>query len=299
MALTKVTIETTGRGSARSVSEKLSHHTPEPLAVTEFENVESRGWRVEAYFEDAPDLAGLASALGLGGSDVSISSEPVPDENWVTLSQAALPPVIAGRFVIHGSHDRGRVGWRATAIEIDAGEAFGTAHHATTLGCLLALDTLAHRSAPRRVLDLGCGSGVLAIAASRVLPRARVLASDIDPTAVEVARSNIRLNRAQGRVRALCAVGLHHTELRREAPFDLVLANILAGPLIHLAPSVAQAIAPGGIAVLSGILSEQAMEVQAAWRAAGFSMQGKLLLNGWATLVMRRQQNSASRRRLV
>ena len=299
MALTKVTIETAGRGSARTVSEKLSQHTPEPLAVTEFENVASRGWRVEAYFVDAPDLADLASALGLAGPDVAISSEAVPDENWVTLSQAALPPVTAGRFVVHGSHDRDRVGWRATAIEIDAGEAFGTAHHATTLGCLLALDTLVHRQTPRRVLDLGCGSGVLAIAASRVLPRAHVLASDIDPTAVEVARSNIRLNRAQGRVRALCAVGLDHRELRRGAPFDLVLANILAGPLIHLAPRVAQAITPGGIAVLSGILSEQAMEVQAAWRAAGFSVQSQLLLNGWATLVLRRQSTSAGRPRIV
>ena len=176
MALTKVTIDTTGRGSTRVVSEKLSHYTPEPLAVTEFEIPASQGWRVEAYYEDPPDIVALAVELGLG-DDASISSGLVPDENWVTLSQAALPPVIAGRFVVHGSHDRARVGRRAMAIEIDAGEAFGTAHHATTLGCLLALDGLAHRRAPRRVLDLGCGSGVLAIAAARVLPRARILAS--------------------------------------------------------------------------------------------------------------------------
>lgn len=286
MALTKVTIDTTGRGSTRVVSEKLSHYTPEPLAVTEFEIPASQGWRVEAYYEDPPDIVALAVGLGLG-DDASISSGLVPDENWVTLSQAALPPVIAGRFVVHGSHDRARVGRRAMAIEIDAGEAFGTAHHATTLGCLLALDGLAHRRAPRRVLDLGCGSGVLAIAAARVLPRARILASDIDPTAVDVARANICLNRAQGRVRALCAVGLNHTELRRAAPFDLVLANILAGPLIVLAPTVARAVRPGGIAVLSGILAEQAMEVEAAWRAAGFSILEKRLLNGWTTLVLR------------
>ena len=287
MALTKLTIETRGRGSSRVVSEKLALTIPEPLAITEFENLQSQGWRVEAYYEEAPDVSALATEFGL--DDATISTELVPDENWVTLSQAALPPVIAGRFVVHGSHDRARVGRRALAIEIDAGEAFGTAHHATTLGCLLALDALVHRTSPRRVLDLGCGSGVLAIAAARVLPRARILASDIDPTAVDVARANIHLNREHGRVRALCAVGLDHRELRRAAPFDLVLANILAGPLIVLAPTVALAVRRGGIAVLSGILTEQAMEVEAAWRAASFSMVEKRLLNGWATLVLRRR----------
>lgn len=287
MALTKVTIETSGRGSAREVSEKVSLSVPEPLALTEFENPATLGWRVEAYYDYAPDIAALAVELGLG-DDTTIAADLVPDENWVTLSQAALPPVIAGRFVVHGSHDRARVGRRAMAIEIDAGEAFGTAHHATTLGCLLALHRLIHRTSPRRVLDLGCGSGVLAIAAARVLPAARILASDIDPTAVDVARKNIHLNREQGRVRALCAVGLDHRELRRAAPFDLVLANILAGPLIVLAPTVALAIRRGGHAVLSGILTEQAMEVEAAWRAAGCTIVEKRRLNGWTTLVLRR-----------
>jgi ribosomal protein L11 methyltransferase len=290
MALSKLTVEVRDRGGARAVSERLSGFVPEPLALTEFENAATAGWRVEAYFEDAPELALVVAELSEVATPTGLSIEAVPDENWVSISQAALPPVVAGRFIVHGSHDTARVGHRLWAIEIDAGEAFGTAHHATTLGCLLALDGLA-RSRPaklRRVLDLGCGSGVLAIAAARVLPAAKILASDIDPAAVAVARANVARNRARGRVEVICATGLAHPVLRRAQPFDLVLANILAGPLIAMAPDLARAIRRGGIAVLSGILIEQVYEVEAAWTHVGFCLRQKRLLNGWAVLCLER-----------
>ena len=287
MPLVKLTVAATGVAAARAAGERLALLVPEPVAITEFEAPPTGGWRVEAYFETAPRLGDVAAATGL---DVALLRlEDVPDENWVAISQAALPPVVAGRFVVHGSHDRARVGLRPGAIEIDAGEAFGTAHHATTLGCLEALDRLTrHRSGQRtirRVLDLGCGSGVLAIAAARALPDARVIASDIDAKAVEVARGNLRRNRVARRVALATAAGFAHPVLR--GPFELVLANILAGPLIVLAPALARVLAPAGMAVLSGILAEQSREVEAAYRAAGLSLDQKRILAGWATLVLR------------
>ncbi len=161
----------------------------------------------------------------------------------MAISQAALPPVIAGRFVVHGSHDRGRIPYGPRAIVVDAGEAFGTAHHATTLGCLLAIDKLARAGRFRRVLDLGCGSGVLAIAAARCMRGAQVIATDSDPIAVEVARANADANGAR-RIATACALGLDHPWLRHAAPFDLIIANILAGPLRTLAGSVSTLAAP-------------------------------------------------------
>ena len=211
------------------------------------------------------------------------------DENWVAISQAALPPVAAGRFLVHGSHDSRRIGRRSWALEIDAGEAFGTAHHATTQGCLMAIDRLARRvGGIRRIADIGCGSGVLALAASRVWPHARIAASDLDPVAVGVARDNARRNRAHARISFVAAAGLAHPVLRRQSPYDLVLANILAGPLIRLAPNVASHVRTGGHLVLSGILGEQAREVIATYRMAGFRLDQHHLDHNWSTLVLRK-----------
>lgn len=280
----KLSLETGGLAEARAAGERLMLAVPEPSAVTEFENPATGGWRVEAYFADAPEAARLAPLVGVDAAGMHV--ERVPDENWVVVSQAALPPVAAGRFVVHGSHDRAHVGFRPGAIEIDAGEAFGTAHHATTLGCLLALDRLARGRRYRRVLDLGCGSGVLAIAAARALPDARIVASDVDPEAIAVARANVARNRARARIAVLAARGLAHPRLRAAAPFDLVLANILAGPLILLALPMARAVAHRGTVVLSGILAEQTAEVEAAWRTAGFVLVERRVLNGWSTLVL-------------
>ena len=262
---------------------------PAPLAVTLFET-KPTGYVVEAYFAAPFALAALAAALRELGETLpaAVTLEDVPDENWVAISQAALPPVQAGRFTVHGSHDRARVGGGPTKIEIDAGEAFGTAHHATTEGCLAALDRVVRRRDFRSVLDLGCGSGVLAIAAARLLPCARVAASDIDPEAVRVAAANARVNRMAGRVRFAAATGFDHPRLRAAHQFDLILANILAAPLIRLAPRVRAAMRTGGIAILSGLLIEQAPAVIAVYRAQQFALVAHDRIAGWSTLTLRR-----------
>ncbi len=215
--------------------------------------------------------------------------EAVPDANWVALSQASLPPVAAGRLVVHGSHDRARFAMQRRAVEIEAGEAFGTGYNATTALCLQALDGLAKRRVFARVLDLGCGSGVLAIAAARLLPAARVVAVDNDRRAVAIARENARLNRVAARVRVLEAAGFAHRALRWARRFDLVLANILPGPLVALAPDMRRALRAAGVIVLSGVLDHQAREVAAVYRSAGFSMVRRLQAQGWTALVLARR----------
>src|SRR5262245_4458632 len=289
MPLFKLRIEAADADAARSAAGLLTELiSPEPLAVTCFEARPPR-FTVEAYYAAAPSLALLEPMLaGLAGLDTP-ALEEVPDLNWLALSQAALPPVEAGRLLVHGSHDRARFALRRTAIEIEAGEAFGTGHNPTTAGCLAALEMLLRGRRFRRVLDLGCGSGVLAIAAARLLPGAEVFAVDNDPIATEVARANARLNRTGYRVRVLTATGFAHPMLRRAQPFDLVLANILPGPLLRLATEMRRAIAPGAIAVLSGLLNHQAPEVAMAYRAAGFQLLRDERRAGWAILTLKRR----------
>lgn len=280
-------------GAARSISGLIEESvTHSPLAVSLFE-APSNGWIVDAYYEDAIEPATIT---GIIGTDARVAVEAVPDENWVAVSQAGLPPVAAGRFLVHGSHDRAIGCKHRNAIEIDAGEAFGTAHHATTLGCLLAIDRLARQRNFQRVLDLGCGSGVLAIAVGRVLPVAMITASDFDPEAVRVARENVHKNALGARINLVAALGLEHPLLRRRAPFDLVVANILAEPLIRLAQRLAKAVQPRGIVVLSGILQSQAAAVLAAYTAAGFARIRADRLNGWVILTLERRGQYPQRR---
>lgn len=276
-----------GRAAADCIGELAA---PEPLAITLFEH-QPPAFVVEAYYDAEPALEPIVRALAALGAGVGQPSlEVVPDANWVALSQAALPPVIAGRFLVHGSHDRQRLGARRAAIEIEAGEAFGTGHGATTALCLEAIDHLARRRHFKCVLDLGCGSGVLAIAATRAFSGARVLAVDNDPLAVAVARANVRLNRVAQRVSVLEATGFHHSLLRGARSFDLVLANLLPGPLLELAPEIRRALRPGGIAVLSGLLSPQAREVRATYDAAGFRLVEQRRRGGWAALTLARNR---------
>ncbi len=291
----KLVIETRDRDLARTLAGALQDLIdPAPDALTLFEEPgpapEPATWRIEAYYEPMPDAAATAAALEavLGKAPPPVRLVDVPQENWVALSQAALPPVIAGRFTVHGSHDRHRVPRGPNAILIDAGEAFGTAHHATTHGCLEAIDLLTRRRSFSNVLDLGCGSGVLAIAVARTLPRAHILATDLDAQSVVVARENMRANGAGARIEALVADGLAHPAIREAGRFDLLIANILAGPLIMLARDIAGAVRPGGSLVLSGLLVPQAPQVIAAYRAAGFRLDAHRRANGWSTLTLSR-----------
>lgn len=261
---------------------------PEPIAMTLFEARPPR-WLVEAYYDREVAVADAERALADLADRVDRAEvEMVPATNWVAVSQAALPPVKAGGFIVHGSHDRGRCGIGPHVIEIEAGEAFGSGHNPTTAGCLVALGCLLHRRRFARVLDLGCGSGVLAIAAARALPAARIVASDNDPLAAVIARDNVRINRVAGRVRVVTATGLAHPRLRPAGQFDLVLANILPDTLAKLAPGLRMAMRTGGVAVLSGILSDQVRSVRATFAAAGFRLLRWDRHAEWAVLTMTR-----------
>ena len=272
-----------GRAAADAIGELAA---PQALAVTLFEAVPP-AFVVEAYYDAEPPRDPIAVALAAIGAGLGAPTiDAVPEQNWVALSQASLAPIVAGRFIVHGSHDRHRFTLRGRAIEIDAGEAFGTGYNATTALCLEAIDDLTRRRRFARVLDLGCGTGILAIAAARALPDARVLAVDNDPVATAVARANARVNRVARRVRVVDAAGFDHPLLRQARAFDLVIANILAATLIDLAPQMRRAVRRGGVAILSGLLSHQAREVCAIYRAAGFQLMYQRQRDDWTALAL-------------
>jgi len=244
--------------------------------------------RVTLYFR-GPMVEGLVrdltiSAAGLAAAD-ALAFARIARKDWVLESLHDLKPVTAGRFVVHGAHDRGCAPVNRTAIQIEAAQAFGTGHHGTTLGCLLALDWLNKFAKPERILDLGTGSGVLAIAAVKSLHR-RVLASDVDAAAVRIARDNAWLNRSGPLLRVCRADGLAAADIRAGAPFDLVFANILLAPLQKLAAPLTRIIAPRGRIVLSGLLNAQANTARAAYRH--FVLERRIAIEGWATLVLKR-----------
>lgn len=244
------------------------------------------GWLAEIYFTEPPDMVTLQELINsVAGADVldDFKLEPLPDEDWVKKTQAGLYPIEAGQFFIHGSHDRARAKARPLAIEIDAGQAFGTAHHGTTRGCLMLIDRLAKKRQFRNALDLGTGSGVLAIAAAKTLCP-KIMASDIDPVAIKVATGNFARNGVSHKVRGIAAPGLRHPAIAHAAPFECVTANILAGPLIALAADIRDAMAPGGHLILSGLLDHQAREVIGRYRGQGFVIAAKLSLEGWTSL---------------
>ncbi|MBZ8135209.1 50S ribosomal protein L11 methyltransferase [Afifella sp. IM 167] len=279
------------RLGTRAESEELTDRLEAELAeegavISLFEAGEQ--WRLDVYHEggEAALKADLAAALGAIAGEFSYAE--LPEADWVGESLKGLAPVPAGRFLVHGAHDRQRLPAGRIAIEIDAGQAFGTGHHATTLGCLTVLDELSKRWQFERMLDLGTGTGLLAIALAK-LTRRPVLASDIDPLAVRIAGENAALNGAGHLVTTIVANGLRHPKIAAGAPYDLVVANILAGPLIALAPSVKRVVAPGGTAVLSGILAHQASRVTAAWRGQGFALQAARRFGEWSVLVLSRR----------
>ena len=277
-----------GKSQAEALGEALEELEPAPTGVGVFEVEDGKGiWEVGGYFLDQPndiDLALLSAAFGAGAFVVS----EVPDQDWVAKVRRELPPVEAGRFFVYGSHDaallpKGRIG-----LLIEAAMAFGTGHHGTTLGCLRAYDRLLDDGqAFNNVLDLGCGTAVLAMSAAR-MGAANVLASDIDPVAVEVAVANVKANGLVGRVDCVESIGFDAPVVRAGAPFDLIFANILKGPLIELAPDMAAHLTAGGMAILSGLLVEQADDILEVYRAQGLALEAREDLGEWSALTLRR-----------
>jgi ribosomal protein L11 methyltransferase len=278
---------------SRTLAEACARHLESEIdavaqALSLFEaDAAGTAWQIEAYFacaEDAVEAArGLEALPDAAGCAIAIDA--VGKTDWVRQSLQGLSVIKAGRFFVHGSHDRASRPCNTISIEIDAATAFGTGHHGSTRGCLLALDALLRRNKPKRVIDIGCGSGILAIAASRALRR-RVFASDIDAEAVQITAANARLNGAA--VMVVVAAGTRHPAIAAAAPFDLVLANILAKPLVRLAPALARVTALGGHMILSGLLAEQSRCIASVYGALGFTLANRFDETGWATLVMRR-----------
>ncbi len=246
-------------------------------------------WFLECYDNGALGAGVAVAALAQAGiAPRSEAIAAIPDADWVAETQKALPPVRAGRFIVHGSHDRART-LSQWAIEIDAGRAFGTAHHGTTKGCLLAIAALPAAIRPRTVLDLGTGSGVLAIAAAKTFAhRVSAAAADIDPIAIAVARENCRKNGAAASIRLHVGDGHKPAAAYAQAPFDIVVANILAKPLLKLAPRLRELTRRGGVLILSGLLAGQAREILGRYGATGFRLVQRRDLEGWATLTLRR-----------
>ena len=273
---------------ARQLTELLGEvFDPAETAVAAFETPDGRSWLLEAYFAFEPDpdaIRELARPL-LGDAVEAATFGTIAATDWVSASLDGLKPVRAGRFLVHGAHDRGAVRPNDLAVEIEAALAFGTGHHGTTAGCLLALDAELKRRRPRRILDVGTGTGVLAFAVAKALRRT-IVAGDIDPVAIAVARGNARLNGIAPHLRLYVGAGTRHAAVRGR--FDLVMANILARPLRRLAPDLVRALAPGGTLILSGLLDADVAGIVSAYRHQGLALRRRASREGWATLVMRR-----------
>jgi len=249
------------------------------------EEDEDRGvWRIDAFPISMEEAGALQARLSTF-PQLAVVRENLADADWLAMALSGLPPVRAGRFFVFGVHDRGRAPPSAVNLRIEAGAAFGTGHHGTTVGCLLAFDRLLRRKRFAKVLDVGTGTGVLAIAAARTGSRVTV-GTDIDPVSVRIARENARVNRATSRF--ACAGDLAGPLVRGGAPYDLVFANILARPLVSLSQSIKGVLKPGGYVILSGLLRSQARFVLAAYRSRGFGLERRLNRDAWATLVLRR-----------
>lgn len=261
------------------------------VAVAAFEQPDGE-WTVEVHFEQAPDhdqIRDLVRSVAGSAAGEAIRFESIAERDWVATSLAGLKPVEAGRFIVHGAHDRAVIIPGRIAIEVEAALAFGTGHHGTTRGCLLALDHVLRcmPHAPYRILDVGTGSGILAIAAAKAL-RTAVLATDIDPRAARVAQENARINRVAPLIEVLCMRGVDAQRIHARGPYDLVFANILLGPLRGLARAITARVAPGGRVILSGLLAAQANAALAAYLPQGLALERRIALEGWMTLVLRR-----------
>ncbi|MBL8773608.1 MAG: 50S ribosomal protein L11 methyltransferase [Phenylobacterium sp.] len=257
----------------------------EALTFSILEEDEDRDvWRIDAFPNEAGEQAAISRVLG-GWPTLRVVTEKLADADWLAMALSGLPPVRAGRFFVYGAHDRGLAPASTVNLRIEAGAAFGTGHHGTTVGCLQAYHDLLKARRFERVLDVGCGTGVLAIAAARTGSRIAV-GTDIDGPSVRIANENAALNRAPARF--VHASGLNHARVRDDGPYDLVFANILAPPLVALSQDIRLALRPGGVAILSGLLRTQERRVLAAYLSKGFRLVRRLHRDAWATLVLRR-----------
>ena len=278
----------TGKPAAQALADAMEDMMPEPTGVGVFEVEDDSGlWEAGGYFEDTPDEVALALLAATFGAKPFVVSE-VPETDWVAHVKRELPPVEAGRFFVYGSHDADTLPDGRVGLLIDAAMAFGTGHHGTTLGCLKAYDRLLGDHRFDDVADVGCGTAVLAMAASKT-GSARVIASDIDPVAVDVAEANMAANGMAGAVTCVTAAGFDDPALGDAAPFDLIFANILKGPLIMLAPDLAKHTKPDGIAILSGLLTEQAHEIIGVYAQNGYNLMHHDMIGDWSTLTLRRE----------
>ncbi|HEX5779674.1 MAG TPA: 50S ribosomal protein L11 methyltransferase [Xanthobacteraceae bacterium] len=273
--------------TAKRVSDLLFEQLdPDEAATSAFEG--PAGWLVEVHLAHDPDRARLTELVRqVAGSGADPEFLQVEEKDWVAASLAGLAPVPVGRFVMHGSHDRARVKPNEIGIEIEAALAFGTGHHGTTQGCLAAIDRALKVRAPRRVLDIGTGTGVLAIAIATAAKR-KVVAGEIDPRSVEATKANARLNRAGNLVLTVRADGVQHAAIRAGAPYDFVVANILLSPLKRLARPVRALLARRATVVLSGLMPEQENAARAAWCAQGLVLRRRQVIDNWVTLTLGR-----------
>ena len=282
------------KAQAEALAEALDHAiSPDTLAVSITETDEAaKTWELIGYYADAQEAGKAADAARAAGiAEASIAVARLPQTDWVAQSLKGLAPVRAGRFFLHGSHDRAIRPRNGIAVEIDAGTAFGTGHHGTTRGCLLGFDWLIKRQRKQpAVLDIGCGTGVLGIAAALAL-KAPVMASDIDPEAVRVSLANARANQAAGFLTAVTAAGTGHRAIQTRAPYDIIFANILARPLMGLAPGLTRLLSARGHVILSGLTHDQERMVSAAYRNQGLRSRACFRLEGWSTLVMGRGES--------
>ncbi|MER2249012.1 50S ribosomal protein L11 methyltransferase [Methylorubrum podarium] len=280
----------TDEPSARTMTELLGEmFDPMETAVAAFEVEETGAWRLEAYFSEEPDAEMIRDLIRpvVGAQADEAAFETIDQQDWVRASLEGLKPVRAGRFLVHGGHDRHHVRANDLAIEIEAALAFGTGHHGTTLGCLRALVDELKRRRPARVLDVGTGTGILGFAAAKAL-HTPVIAGDLDPEAVTTARGNARLNGLGPYLRLYHAPGVRHALANRPRGFDVVFANILARPLKRLAPSLTAVVADDGVLILSGLIERDVPGVLSTYRHRGFHLARSGVIEGWATLVLRR-----------
>mgnify|MGYP001370897340 FL=1 len=277
-----------GKINASDLGDALERLTPQPIGVGVFELEDGSGlWEVGAYFLEKPDDISLALLAAVFQAEEFKISE-LPQIDWVSKVQRSLKPVVAGRFFVYGSHDSDKVPPDCEPLLIEASMAFGTGHHGTTKGCLLALEQLIKVGfKAKNVIDVGCGTAVLAMAAARIFS-ANVIASDIDSVAHSVAKMNILANGLDRNIQCFEASGFAHEQIKTKNPFDLIFANILLAPLLAIATDISKYSLSGGYVVLSGILSEQAELVVNKYTGVGFSLSNQIEIGEWVTIIFRK-----------